>query len=173
MRSQASSFHADAASPRWYRERWPWFLMAGPLAAVVASLASAWIAVKSDDGLVAQDYYKQGLLINQKLARTPAVEPTPGASISVDPDLGVRVHLYGAAQAPSRLLLTLARPSEHGQSRRVNLALDDDGEWVGTMPELAPGRWIISLGSETWQLPVTTVIGPFTEITLGAMHGHS
>ena len=42
-------------------------LAAGPAVVVVASLVSAWIAIRSDDGLVAEDYYKRGLLINKKL----------------------------------------------------------------------------------------------------------
>ena len=69
MKSPASSFRAERAVARWYREPWPWLLMAGPLVVVAASLASAWIAVKSDDGVVADDYYKQGLAINRKLPR--------------------------------------------------------------------------------------------------------
>ena len=35
----------------WYRERWPWILMAGPATVVVAGLFTAWLAVRSDDGL--------------------------------------------------------------------------------------------------------------------------
>jgi hypothetical protein len=174
MSARVSSFPTDIALRRWYRERWPWLLMAGPFVVVVASLASAWIAVRSDDGVVAEDYYKQGLLINQKLARTAAAaERTPGATIAVGGDGGVRVYLYGAAQVPSRLQLTLGRPSERDHDRLVNLVRAHDGEWVGAMPELAPGRWIVSLESEIWRLPVTTVAAPFTAITLDAAAGHS
>ena len=52
----------------WYREPWPWILMAPPAAAVIAGAATVWIAVGSADGLVADDYYKRGLAINQVLA---------------------------------------------------------------------------------------------------------
>ncbi|HSC95836.1 MAG TPA: FixH family protein, partial [Burkholderiales bacterium] len=41
----------------WYRERWPWLLMAGPAAVLVAGAATIWIAFASADGLVAEDYY--------------------------------------------------------------------------------------------------------------------
>ena len=37
-------------SKPWYREPWPWFLMAGPAVVVVASLASAVIAFRSFEG---------------------------------------------------------------------------------------------------------------------------
>ena len=49
----------------WYREPWPWLLMAGPAVVVVAGLFTAWLAVVHEDGLVADDYYKQGLGINK------------------------------------------------------------------------------------------------------------
>lgn len=169
MRNRASSFPADASGRRWYRERWPWLLMAGPLAVVVASLATVWIAVKSDDGLVAEDYYKQGLLINQKLAHEPSVaESSPGAKVSVEADKSIHVRLYGVARAPLHLELALALPTEQRRNHRVSLTPVAGGEWIGTLPELAPGRWIVSLESEAWRLPVTIVAGPFRELTLGA-----
>ena len=43
----------------WYREPWPWLLMAGPATVLVAGAATTWIAFASADGLVAEDYYKQ------------------------------------------------------------------------------------------------------------------
>ena len=173
MRNRASSFPADAVSSAWYRQRWPWLLVAGPFLVVVASLASAWIAVKSDDGVVAEDYYRQGLLINQKLARAAPAEHAPGARISVGADRRIRIHLYGVAQAPSHLQLTLARPGEHRDDHHVSLAPVDGGEWGARLPELAAGRWIVTLESETWRLPVTTVAIPFSEIALGVVSGHS
>jgi uncharacterized protein len=56
----------------WYREPWPWLLMAGPVAAIVAGIATAWIAIVHQDGLVADDYYKEGLAINRTIARHEA-----------------------------------------------------------------------------------------------------
>jgi hypothetical protein len=174
MKNRASSFPAEVRSPSWYRQRWPWLLIAGPFLVVVASLASAWIAVRSDDGVVAEDYYKQGLLINQKLAqmaRTP--ERVPDATISVEAGGVVRVRLQSSSAAPARLRLTLARPGEPRYDRVVRLARAGDRDWTGAMPELVPGRWLVTLESDAWRLPVTTVIGPFDTITLGAAASHS
>ena len=58
----------------WYREPWPWLLMAGPVAVVLAGIATTVLAVTTFDGLVADDYYKQGLGINRVIAR---VHPVP------------------------------------------------------------------------------------------------
>lgn len=56
----------------WYKERWTWLLMLMPVTAVIAGSITMWLAVTTFDGLVADDYYKQGLAINQTLARATA-----------------------------------------------------------------------------------------------------
>lgn len=174
MKNRASSFPAEVRSPSWHRQRWPWLLIAGPFLVVVASLASAWIAVRSDDGLVAEDYYKQGLLINQKLAHMArTTERTPDATISVEADGVVRVRLQSPSATPSRLQLTLARPGAFHRNHVVQLSLSDGRDWTGAMPELAPGRWLVTLESDAWRLPVTTVIGPFHAVTLAAAAARS
>lgn len=43
--------------------------MAGPAVVVVAGFITLWLAISSDDGLVSDDYYKQGLTVNQRLQR--------------------------------------------------------------------------------------------------------
>lgn len=58
----------------WYKERWTWLLMLMPATAIVAGFITLWLAVTTFDGLVADDYYKQGLAINQTLARANAAQ---------------------------------------------------------------------------------------------------
>ena len=53
----------------WYREPWPWILMSGPAAVLIAGAATLWLAFTSSDGLVADDYYVRGLQINRELAQ--------------------------------------------------------------------------------------------------------
>ena len=74
---------------RWYREPWPWILMAAPAAAVLAGAITIGLSVHSFDGLVAEDYYKQGLAVNQRLARLQAAE-----ALGID-----RSHLYRRMKA--------------------------------------------------------------------------
>jgi uncharacterized protein len=167
MSNPASSSRADRAARRWYHERWPWFLIAGPAIVIVASLASAWLAVASDDGVVADDYYKQGLLINRKLGSGSVVAgPEPGAVVAVGNDGRVEVRLTYEGPAPTKLRLTLRHPGDRAQV--VALASSADGVWVGTLAVQTPGRWIVALESDLWRLPVTTVQGQVGEIRLGA-----
>lgn len=39
----------------WYRQFWPWFIIALPTAAVIASFVSLWLAVSHPDPLVVTD----------------------------------------------------------------------------------------------------------------------
>ena len=40
----------------WYRYRWPWLLMIGPAIVVVAGAVTTALAIRTTDGLVADDY---------------------------------------------------------------------------------------------------------------------
>ena len=89
----------------WYRERWPWLLILGPAAVLVAGAITTWIAFASADGLVAEDYYKQGLGINRLLAR----EDT-GRRLGVSADLEIEqgamtVKMAGAAPLSTTVML--------------------------------------------------------------------
>ena len=165
MNNPASSFPADRAAPPWYRERWPWLLIAGPAIVVVASLTSAWLAVVTDDGVIAADYYKQGLLINRKLA-SAAPAPEPSAMVAVGNDGHVRVRLEYEGTRPTRVRLALHHPGD--QVQVLALAPSEDGVWTGTIAAQTTGLWIVSLESDLWRLPVTTVQGQLGEIRLGA-----
>ena len=56
-------------SQPWYRQFWPWFLIALPATVVVAGLTTWWIAAHKADSLVVDDYYKEGLAINRQLRK--------------------------------------------------------------------------------------------------------
>jgi hypothetical protein len=36
----------------WYKQLWPWLLIAPPIASVIGGVALLWIAIASSDGLV-------------------------------------------------------------------------------------------------------------------------
>ena len=59
----------------WWRYGPVWLVIAGPAAVVVAALATAWVAVRSPDPLLTEDYYQRGLQINKTLVVNKALMP--------------------------------------------------------------------------------------------------
>src|SRR5262245_25842664 len=133
-----------AEYPRpWYREPWPWILMAGPAAAIAAGAVTVWLAVASADGLVAGDYYRRGLAINQDVEPyRAAVERGIEADVVTAGGI-LRVRLKGAA--PDALDACFVHPTRVGQDRRLRLARVAPGIYEGALPKLATGRWRLIL----------------------------
>jgi hypothetical protein len=126
----------------WYREPWPWLLMAGPAAVVVAGAATTWIAFASADGLVAEDYYKQGLGINKVIAREERAHALGIAAALEMQDGRIRVRLEGAA--PPALFVQLAHRTRAGFDQRLRLARVA-GAYEAELAPLAPGGWRASI----------------------------
>ena len=141
----------DAGTQPWYRERWPWILMAGPAIVVVASLVTVWLAIRSDDGLVVDDYYKQGLAINRTLGRSDAAGRLGVTARLYLADGRIRV-LLGAAGAPAALTLRLVHPTRTGMDQNLDLAAVQPGEYEGRPQPLRPGRWHVVLEGAGWRL---------------------
>ncbi|HET8709821.1 MAG TPA: FixH family protein [Spongiibacteraceae bacterium] len=55
----------------WYKQFWPWFLIALPSAAVIASFITLYIAITKADQVVQDNYEQHGLTVLHK--------PTPKA----------------------------------------------------------------------------------------------
>ena len=59
-----------ASGPKpWHKQVWPWLLMLPPAISVIGGIAVLCVAVRTNDGLVAEDYYRRGVTINERLAR--------------------------------------------------------------------------------------------------------
>lgn len=150
MNTQAAPLH------RWYHEPWPWLLMAGPAAVIVAGVITVYLAVATNDGLVADDYYKRGLAINQTLSRD-AVARQFGhrARIAFAADFGrVEVTLQGDAALSGPLILRLAHAGRPALDRALPLTLQSGKIYVATFPALPPGRWQVTLedAGRSWRL---------------------
>lgn len=154
----------------WYRQRWPWLLFGGPAVVVVAGIVTAWIAVSSDDGLVAEDYYKRGLLINQDLARVRQAEALRvGAILRVTPDAALAVELTGPREAaPATLRLLLAQPTRAGEDLALTLPRGVDGVYRGRLPAARAQRWIVTVEGEGWRLQTAAAVGSLHEVRLGS-----
>lgn len=141
----------DSPAQPWFREPWPWILMAGPALVVVAGLITAWLAIRSDDGLVVDDYYKQGLAINRAVRRSATAERLGLHAELHVADGRVRV-LLGAAAGRGALTLRMVHPTRSGMDQSLDLAEVRPGEFEGHLQALASGRWHVVLEGSDWRL---------------------
>lgn len=156
----------------WYREPWPWLLMAGPLIVVIAAIYTAWLAISTADGLVADDYYKQGLAAGQTLARSDKARAIAlVAKLRIDSE-GVSVQLSGRAEAgyqqPAAVRITLSHPTRAGVDQVQLLQWDGQG-FIGKLHVPSSGHWLVLLEDEakSWRLMAGVQLPASGEIVIG------
>lgn len=140
--------HAAAIAVKpWYREPWPWILMSGPLAVVIAGGVTAYLAVVHEDALVADNYYKEGLAINRTLDQDQAAQRGGyQAQLMFSADgRNVRVHLVGKDQAVGVLTLRMAHSTRADLDVVVPLTALQAGWYEGKMQLPASPRWNLQL----------------------------
>ncbi len=131
----------------WYRQFWPWFLIALPACVVVASLVTVYIAVDNADSLVDDNYYKEGLAINEQRALDRAAAAMDlEAKVTFDGLTGeVVVDLAGGAQKPGNLQLLLSHPLNAELDRTLELVFLGQGRYRADVSGLPPHRYYLRL----------------------------
>ena len=141
----------------WYREPWPWILIFLPLSAVVASFITIWLAVSSADGLVEDDYYKQGIGINKTLQRDQVAQALAlNATMSLSDDgKTLSVKLSGKLpNMPETLALSMVHPTQSGRDLHLNLSGGAEGIYSTAFPGASKNHWRLILESPAgdWRL---------------------
>jgi hypothetical protein len=172
----------------WYRQAWPWFLISLPATAVIAGSFTFYLAAKGWDGPVANDYYKQGLAINEELGRaTRARELGVSATVKLAGLMvgeRVRVELQSAEPLPAEaaLRLRLIHPGRREADRlavlsRIDVGADGRtavyaGEWQQgeSDPRLSQQvvAWQVLLETPQWRLDDGFSAGGAGEFSLRA-----
>jgi len=162
---------SDRRAKPWYREPWPWFLIAGPAIVVVAAIGTAYLAVTSDDGVVADDYYKRGLLINRVLEREQRGEAMGiGALVAIDENGAVRVDVRGLGETPlpETVTLRLTHATRAGMDESAVLRRGGGTAYVGRVDPPPAGRWLVTVETDAWRLPTAEVAGRPDVVRLGS-----
>ena len=140
----------------WYRQPLVWMLIAIPLSAVLGGIATIIIAVKTDDGLVKDDYYTAGKQINRVLARDHAATAL-GLHSAIYFDTQARTTTVDLASRnnaalPGEVTMELLHATRAGFDRTLTLQRTPDGKYFGLLPELAEGHWVVQLSTDEWRL---------------------
>lgn len=123
--------------------------MAGPAIVIVAGFITAWLAIKSYDGLVEDNYYKVGLAVNQQLQQKKlAAELGLEATLSYsEATKQIRVGLSGLQPGalPETLQLKLVHPTRKGEDQFLPLKRQA-GYYAGDLTnQPSAGRWNVVL----------------------------
>lgn len=139
----------------WYRHRWPWLLMAGPVTVMVAGAITMWVAFSGADALVVDDYYKQGKAINQDLRRD-RVAASLGLSMTLrfDAATGTLLGQVRGIDKTAALSLLLIHPTMPSKDLRLDAVPDDQGNFSIALPLLERALWQVQLEdmARTWRL---------------------
>lgn len=143
----------------WYKQFWPWFVIALPMTAVIGGVATIFIAMGNPDALVVDDYYKAGLAINETLGREQlAADKGLSALVRHNPETR-RVQLeLNAAQAPDARLeyldLKLIHPTLDEMDQLLRLRLENNNIYVSEISEVSAGSWhlIVTPPDGSWRL---------------------
>jgi uncharacterized protein len=63
----------------WWTYGHLWLVIAGPLVVVVAALVTGWIAMRAQDPVLSEDYYRKGVEINKTLEQQGSLAPAMAA----------------------------------------------------------------------------------------------
>jgi len=141
----------------WYKHRWPWFIMLGPVAVMIATAVTVWLAVQQPDAMVVDDYYKQGKAINQDLRRDRmATSLKLALDARFDAQAGMlsgRLLSFGQPMlAPFRI--HLAHPTQPQKDVTLGVRPDDYGNFTVNAKGLEPTHWQVVVEGEgrEWRL---------------------
>ncbi|MBR0564663.1 FixH family protein [Azoarcus sp. L1K30] len=153
----------------WYKQGWPWFLIALPATAVVAGTITLVIAIKSWDGLVVDDYYKEGKAIVRTIERTELAKQLGlTAQLKVRSNsVRVEVSASDLDNVPGAIHLTISHPTQSGFDQMLTLR-GQGGVFEGAIAPLSTGRWLFQLENESrnWRMNGTAYLPTETEIRI-------
>ncbi|MBC3908997.1 MULTISPECIES: FixH family protein [Undibacterium] len=162
---EASLMPPKSRRDTWYREPWLLLVAGGPAFVVCASIYTGYIAMHGADKVVAEDYYKQGLMINKDIQRdAKARELQLNAYINADlTNSKVRLQLSGKGNLPETIQLSLANAAKGSNSvseviRRLPLKQTAPGHYEGElklMPKVGEDTvklFHIKLETTDWRL---------------------
>lgn len=136
----------------WYQQFWPWFLISLPATAVIAGIMTINLAVTSSDGLVKDDYYKEGLAIHKDASQVQNARMLGiGAHLRLNADTGlIEIQLNAKAVARQQsLTLKVSHPTRPNHDQQVLLYQNGVGHYQGILTPLVPANWRITLSPST------------------------
>lgn len=141
--------------PPWYKQRWPWILMSLPATSMVLGFFLLYMAITTNDGLVVDDYYRQGRAIDQTIARSVvAAEKGLAAEVGIRVDeIRIALDANEGVELPQELIVTIIHPTRAGFDQVLRLS-QEQGAYAAPIAPLTLGRWHVQIedAERAWRL---------------------
>jgi hypothetical protein len=146
----------------WYRQFWPWFIIALLATSVVAGLTTVWISMQTTDSLVVESDDGMQIVAERRInAERLATELNLAAMIDINLGTGAvlaAMRSGNLGSAPATLELELSHPAFAERDQRITLHRAPPNAagnpvWSGHFVSIPEGRWYVTLRSgHDWRL---------------------
>ncbi|MFT6897334.1 MAG: hypothetical protein ACJA13_001740 [Paraglaciecola sp.] len=131
---------------KWYKQFWPWFLIAFPLCSMILSFNMLRFAFNGDDSMVVDDYYKQGRAINLSLGKIEKAKALNIKSLlTISGDQLTLSFPQGQPQDGSALKLSFYHVTQKYKDQAYDLIKDASGVYRATAARDLGGKWRVVL----------------------------
>ncbi|NOQ89867.1 MAG: hypothetical protein GQ549_02865 [Gammaproteobacteria bacterium] len=137
----------------WHKYPLVWMMISIPFSAVIMGVVMMWLAVDTDDGLVADDYYKQGLEINRVISRDK-IAAGLGLSATIEFDNSARIIKIlfdkGSMESfPKTLPLHLQHATRENSDITVLLDHGIANQYIGHVNQsISEGIWYFEISGD-------------------------
>lgn len=164
----------------WYKEPWPWILMAGPAIVVVAATATFFIAKTNNSDLVIDDYYKDGKYINLQIERDQGAQKRNiQAQVLISPSNdAAKVFISGDFNPKEKINILFMHPARQADDQTVTLQAGSGGlsgdkyEYHAVFKPLPPAKhWYVRVedADGKWRVEDKWLVNKGNALTLSPM----
>lgn len=139
----------------WYKQFWPWFLLAFPLAAVIGGFTTLAIFTKNQVSLVAEDYYKKGKGINVDLTRLKVAAGLELSASIVSEQKSINIQFNkGQLTAYPSLFVTMTHRTLADKDFSQMVTADGKGIYRLQFDDAISGPWFVEVAphDNKWML---------------------
>lgn len=134
----------------WYKQFWPWFLIALPSCVVIASFTTLFIFSQNSVSLVAEDYYKKGKGINIDLSRINQSKAMGVAATLSSTNGEVMINFNkGELDLFPALIVTFTHRTLANKDFQKVVSADAKGIYSVTLDEPLSGPWFVEVEPHT------------------------
>lgn len=150
----ADSSGSEVEQRPWWKERMVWLIIALPLSAVFAGIATVFIAAHDPDDLVSTGYIKTGMAVSDvKEPRAKASRLHVKARLTYEKET-LLLDVSGEGGRPEWLFLSLIHPTRDELDIRIPMARRGDGRYQAHFVITGSGRrqLVLEPPDKSWRI---------------------